>query len=83
MTDRQKDRQKEDRQKEDREQERKRRWKTPPCVDSKRFRVCVRDASVCTRKTPACVERAGVFPVHTEGAFRMPTQNDRDLETKK
>ena len=28
--------------------------KTPPCVDSKRLRVCVQDASVCTGKTPAC-----------------------------
>ena len=25
--------------------------KTPPCVDSKRIRVCVQDASVCTGKT--------------------------------
>ena len=38
----------------------------PPCVDSKRFRVCVRDASVCTGKTPACVGHAGVFKAHTE-----------------
>ena len=30
------------------------------------FRVCVQDASVCTGKTPACVEHAGVFRVHTE-----------------
>ena len=29
--------------------------KTPPCVDSKRLRVCVQDASVCTWKTRACV----------------------------
>ena len=28
--------------------------KPPPCVDSKRLRVCVQDASVCTGKTPAC-----------------------------
>ena len=34
--------------------------KTCPCVDSKRLRVCVQDASVCTGKTPACVEHAGV-----------------------
>ena len=32
--------------------------KTPPCVRSKRLRVCVQDASVCTGKTPACVEHA-------------------------
>ena len=42
--------------------------KTPPCVDSKRLRVCVQDASVCTGKTPACVEHADVFPVHTEAS---------------
>ena len=40
----------------------------PPCVDSKRLRVCVQDASVCTGKTSACVEHAGVFPVHTEAS---------------
>ena len=34
--------------------------KTSPCVDSKRLRVCVQDASVCTGKTPACAEHAGV-----------------------
>ena len=34
--------------------------KTPPCVDSKRLRVCVQDASVCNWKTRACVEHAGV-----------------------
>ena len=44
-----------------REQEKQRRRKTPPCVDSKRLRVCVQDASVCTGKTPACVGHAGVF----------------------
>ena len=42
--------------------------KTPPCVDSKRLRVCVQDASVCTGKTPACVEHVGVFRVHTEAS---------------
>ena len=29
------------------------RGKPPPCVGSKRFRVCVQDASVCTGTTPA------------------------------
>ena len=34
-----------------------------------RLRVCVQDASVCTGETPACVEHAGVFPVHTEASW--------------
>ena len=42
--------------------------KTSPCADSKRLRVCVQDASVCNGKTPACVEHAGVFRVHTEAS---------------
>ena len=42
--------------------------KTHPCVDSKRLRVCVQDASVCTQKTSACVEHARVFRVHTEAS---------------
>ena len=37
-----------------------------PCVDSKRLRVYVQDASVCTGNRPACVEHAGLLPVHTE-----------------
>ena len=37
-----------------------------PCVDSKRLRVYVQDVSVCTSKRPACVEHAGLLPVHTE-----------------
>ena len=52
--------------------------KTSPCVDSKRLRVCVQDASVCTGQTPAWTTHAGVFSVHTErfesthgGAFRL------------
>ena len=31
--------------------------------------VCgVQDATICTGKTPSCVEHAGVFPVHTEAS---------------
>ena len=37
--------------------------KTPPCVDSKRLRVCVQDASVCTGKTPACVEHRQLLKI--------------------
>ena len=54
-----------------REEERARKTEkaeNPPCVDSKRLRVCVQEASVCTRKTPACSTNAGVFPVHTEAS---------------
>ena len=50
----------EERKREEKREE-KRMRKTPPCVDSKRLRVCVQDASVCTRKTPACSTHAGVF----------------------
>ena len=42
--------------------------KNPPCVDSKRLRECVQDASVCTGKTPACVGHAGV-PRYTRKRF--------------
>ena len=42
--------------------------KLPPCVDSKRLRVCVQDAAVCGGKTPACSKHAGVFRVHTEAS---------------
>ena len=42
--------------------------KNSPCVDSKRIRVCVQDASVCAGKTPACIEHADVFRVHTEAS---------------
>ena len=54
-----------------REEERARKTEkaeNPPCVDSKRLRVCVQEASVCTRKTPACSTHAGVFLVHTEAS---------------
>ena len=42
--------------------------KTPPCVDSKRLRVCVQDTSVCAGKMPSCVGHAGVFRAHTEAS---------------
>ena len=65
---------KKDRPKEEREQERqrareKRRWKTP---HSKRLRVYVQDASVCTRKTPACVDTT-----HTPNTHAQPFQHTR------
>ena len=56
---------KEKREKREREERGK---KTPPCVDSKRLRVYVQDFSVCTGDTPACVQHAGVLPVHTEAS---------------
>ena len=71
------------------EKREKRRRKTPPCIDSKRLRVCVQDASVCTRKTPAYSTHAafssctrcrlerthgGVLNLHTERVFSMPSR---------
>ena len=52
----------------ERERERDRHAKNPPCVDSTRLRAHRQDASVCTGNGPACVQHAGLLPVHTEAS---------------
>ena len=61
-------REKEEGREKERRDEREKRTPPPssPCVGSKRLRVSVQNASVCTGKTRACVQHARVLPVHTE-----------------
>ena len=44
-----------------------------PCAGSKRLRVWVQDASVCTGKTRACVQHARVLHEHTEAFSNLHT----------
>ena len=41
----------------------------PPCVGSKRLRVKVQNASVCTGKTRACSTHVRVLPLHSLPSF--------------
>ena len=43
--------------------------KTPVCLDEKRLRVYVQDVSVCTSKTPACVQLSSFLSFSSFGAF--------------
>ena len=45
-----------------------------PCVGSKRLRVYVQNASVCTGKTRASVQHVCVLPVHTEAFLNVHTE---------
>ena len=63
---REKERKREREKERKREREKDRRQRPPPCVESKRLRVYRQDVSACTGNGPACVQQAGVLPVHTE-----------------
>ena len=63
-----KERRGETREKREEKERRKRERgdRDPPCVDSTRLRAYRQHASVCTGNRPACVQHAGLLPVHTE-----------------
>ena len=63
---REKREEKEREEKEREERERERGDRDPPCVDSTRLPAYRQHASVCTDNRPACVQHAGLLPVHTE-----------------
>ena len=54
-------------------EERREGGKAPPCVDSKRLRVCVQDASVC-RENACMFNTCGRFPGTHGGVLNAYTE---------
>ena len=55
--------------------------KNPPCVGSKRLRVSIQKASVCTGKPRACVQHEGVLLAHTEALLNRHSEQVLNLHT--